>query len=56
MERLTLITELVASDHLGLRVLDLEEGIGYHAETLGPLPFGVVRAPLERVRLYEVGP
>ncbi len=55
-ERLTLLAEEVSTDQLGLRILDLEQGIGYHAETLGPLPFGWVRAPLERVRIYEVGP
>ncbi|GEM_PF-818210 len=54
-ERLTLVAEEVSTDTLGLRLVDLEEGIGYHAETLGPLPFGWVRAPLERVRVYRVG-
>jgi hypothetical protein len=56
IERLTLLDEIVSTDRMGFRLLDLEEGVGYHAETLGPLPFGWVRAPLERVRLYEVGP
>lgn len=56
VDRLTLLAEEVSTDTLGLRIVDLEEGIGYHAETLGALPFGWVRAPLERVRIYEVGP
>lgn len=56
LDRLTLLTELVSTDQMALRVLDLEEGIGYHAETLGLLPFGWVRGPMERIRIYEVGP
>jgi hypothetical protein len=56
IDRLTLLTELSATDQMGLRLTDLEEGIGYHAETLGPLPFGFIRSPLERVRIYRVGP
>ncbi len=55
-ERLTLLAEEVSTDTLGLRLVDLEHGVGYHAETLGVLPFGWVKAPLERVRIYEVGP
>ncbi len=56
LERLILLEEISSTDTLPLRVVDLEEGIGLHAETLGPLPFGWHRAPLERVRIYEVGP
>jgi len=53
-ERLVLLEEIASTDTLPLRVVDLEQGVGLHAETLGPLPFGWVRGPLERVRIYEV--
>lgn len=38
----------------GLRVLDLEGGVGLYAETLGPLPFGLRSGPLEEVALWRV--
>lgn len=50
---------LVAIDevHAGegrLRLVDLEVGIGYHAETLGPLPLGLGDSPRERATVYRV--
>ena len=41
-------------DRFPLRVIDLERGVGLYAETLGPLPFGVGRGPLEGATIYEV--
>lgn len=38
----------------GLRLLDLPSGVGFYAETLGPLPLGWSAAPLEEVTLWQV--
>ncbi len=43
-----------SSDTFALRVVDLAAGIGLYAETLGPLPFGFGRGPLEAATLYRV--
>ncbi len=53
-EGLTPLTVLESPARGGLRLTDLERGIGYHAETLGPLPFGWGEGPLETLRVYEV--
>lgn len=45
-----------ADDPWKVRVVELEEGVGYHAETLGPLPVGWSNGPLEAVTVYRVGP
>lgn len=37
-----------------LRLIDLERGVGWHAETLGPLPFWIGEGPLETVTLLRV--
>jgi len=55
-EGLTPVDTLEAPAHSGLRLTDLERGIGYHAETLGPLPFGWADGPLERLRVYKAAP
>jgi hypothetical protein len=39
---------------VGLVLVDLERGVGYHAETLGPRPFAVGTGLLERVTVIEV--
>ncbi len=40
----------------GLRLVDLEQGVGYHAETLGPRPFAWSRGPLASGQLFRVEP
>lgn len=52
-EGLELVGEVVVEGAGGLRLTDLEAGIGYHAETLGPLPFGVGTPQREIVRVYR---
>ena len=37
-----------------LRLIDLEQGVGYHAETLGPAPIGWSAGPLEQANLGRV--
>lgn len=37
-----------------LRLVDPAAGVGYPSETLGPLPVGLGKGPLEQGRLYEV--
>ncbi len=39
---------------VGLHLIDLERGVGWHAETLGTLPFWYANSPRENVRLVEV--
>jgi hypothetical protein len=41
-------------DLFPVRVVDLEGGIGLYAETLGTLPFGFGRGPIEGATLYRV--
>ena len=43
-----------SEERLGLRLVDLRRGVGWHAETLGPLPFWVANAPSESVRTVRV--
>lgn len=43
-----------SADRFPLRVVDVKRGIGLYAETLGPLPFGLARGPLEGATLYRV--
>jgi hypothetical protein len=38
----------------GLRLIDLEHGVGWHADTLGPLPFWYGEGPYETVVLRRV--
>jgi hypothetical protein len=38
-------------DRFWLRVVDVHDGIGLYAETLGPLPFGTGNGPLESATL-----
>ena len=42
-----------SEDRFPLRVVDLRHHVGLHAETLGPLPFGLARGPLESATLYR---
>ncbi len=53
-ERLRLVEVLESSDRSPLRLVDVPGNIGYYAETLGPLPVGLGREPLEVVRVYRV--
>ncbi|MCB9764223.1 MAG: hypothetical protein H6739_30910 [Alphaproteobacteria bacterium] len=48
------LAEVVERGPGPLRLLDLERGVGYHAETLGPAPLGVGPSIAERGRLFEV--
>lgn len=43
-----------SADHFPLRVVDLDGDVGLYAETLGTLPFGVRRGPIEAATLYRV--
>ena len=45
---------VASADTFAVRVVDLAVGIGLYAETLGPLPFGLGRGPLESATLYRV--
>ena len=40
----------------GLILLDAAAGVGFYAETLGPLPLGWSAGPLEEARVYVVAP
>jgi len=44
---------VASADIFPVRVVDLAVGIGLYAETLGPLPFGLGRGPLESATLYR---
>ncbi|MCP4806157.1 MAG: hypothetical protein GY913_05165 [Proteobacteria bacterium] len=50
---LELVDERVTEGAGGLRLTDLEVGIGYHAETLGPLPVGFGTPQREIVMIYR---
>jgi hypothetical protein len=50
-EGLEEVEVLESSDRFPLRVIDLERGVGYHAETLGMLPLGWARDPLEAMTI-----
>lgn len=41
-------------DTFPVRVVDLDAGVGLYAETLGALPFGLGRGPLEAATIYRV--
>lgn len=45
---------VVSVDTFRVRVVDLDAGVGLYAETLGPLPFGLGRGPLEGATVYRV--
>jgi hypothetical protein len=47
------IARVEGEDRFPLRVVDLRHHIGLHAETLGPLPFGLASGPLESATLYR---
>ncbi len=46
------VRRVESDDHFPLRVVDLDGDVGLYAETLGLLPFGVRRGPLEAATLY----
>jgi len=48
------LSVLESPDHFPLKLIDLERGVGYHAETLGALPFGWSDTPLETLTLYQI--
>ncbi|MED5372486.1 MAG: hypothetical protein VX899_15840 [Myxococcota bacterium] len=50
------VLELFSAGAPGLRLTDLERGIGYHAETLGPRPLGWSEGPASQVTLRRVEP
>ncbi|MDO9280466.1 MAG: glycosyltransferase family 39 protein [Pseudomonadota bacterium] len=45
---------VASADTFPVRVVDLDAGVGLYAETLGPLPFGWGRGPLEGATVYRV--
>ncbi|MES2645183.1 MAG: glycosyltransferase family 39 protein [Myxococcota bacterium] len=45
---------VASADTFPVRIVDLDAGIGLYAETLGPLPFGWGRGPLEGATVYRV--
>lgn len=47
------VRRVESSDTFPVRVVDVEENIGLYAETLGALPFGFGRGPLEGATVYE---
>lgn len=47
-------THVQASIRWPLRLIDLEQGVGYHAETLGPAPIGWSLGPMEQASLGTV--
>ena len=51
---LVLVEELDSGEASALRLVDLEWGVGYHAETLGPLPFAWTEGPRERMQILQV--
>lgn len=53
LEALEPLRRLESVDSFSVRVVDVEVGIGFYAETLGILPFGVGRGPLEGVTVYR---
>ncbi len=52
-EGLVPIDEVHSTTAGSFRLVDLEVGIGYHAETLGPLPLGFGEGPRESARVYR---
>jgi hypothetical protein len=53
LEGMEPLRRLESVDNFSVRVVDVEEGIGFYAETLGILPFGVGRGPLEGITVYR---
>ena len=51
--RLDALVHVEGDDRFPLRVVDLRHHVGLHAETLGPLPFGLATGPLESATLYR---
>jgi hypothetical protein len=45
------VARVESMDRFWLRVVDVHDGIGLYAETLGPLPFGTGNGPLESATL-----
>ena len=54
LEALEPLRRFESVDNFYVRVVDVELGIGLYAETLGMLPFGIGRGPLEGVTVYRV--
>jgi 4-amino-4-deoxy-L-arabinose transferase-like glycosyltransferase len=48
------VRRVASEDTFPVRVVDLAGNVGLYAETLGMLPFGVRRGPLESATLYRV--
>lgn len=53
-EQMEPIKRITSTDDFPVRVEDLDGGVSLYAETLGPLPLGWRRAPLEGATLYIV--
>lgn len=53
-EGLVVIDQVHSSESGRFRLIDLEIGVGYHAETLGPLPIGFGDTPRESATVYRV--
>jgi hypothetical protein len=54
LDNLEPIRRVESADHFPLRVVDLDHGIGLYAETLGALPFGLGRGPIEGATVFRV--
>ncbi len=54
LELLEPLRVVESADRFPVRVVDIGQGIGLYAETLGPLPFGIGRGPLESAVVYRV--
>jgi hypothetical protein len=53
-ERLETMRTISSPDTLPLRINDSEARVGWYGETLGALPIGWRRAPLDEITVYRV--
>lgn len=53
LENMEPVGRMDAADHFLLRVVEIESGVGLYAETLGILPFGFSRTPLEGATIFQ---
>lgn len=53
LDALEPVGRVESTDRFGPRVVDLDAKVGLHAETLGVLPLGLGRGPLEGATLYR---
>lgn len=55
-EKLEVVEALESPARFPLRLVDVRGNVGYYAETLGPLPVGWSRGPMETARILRVTP